>query len=320
MFKDIKQKAPVLFLILLSPTIAELLSGSSPPLEFFNPVSFLFLLGLYGGGLLIIRELSVKWGKGWGSILILGASYGIIEEGLAVKSFFDPNWMDLGILGSYGRFIGVNWVWTVCLTIFHTLFSIAIPILVFTLVYPELKNIRLLNDKKLILVFLVFSAVVIIFNITTYKIDLITTVITTLTVLFFIWIAHRVKSDFLYAKNIKPSTSTKNIGLIGIIFTVIFFIIMYVVPYLVPFPLVPILLELLLCLIILRFVMNNIGKIENTNHKVALTWGLLLPMIIMVFIHEMNGVFGMSIVGIFFIVFLFYIRRIAISKENISIP
>lgn len=319
MFKEIKQKAPILFLILLSPTIAELLSGSSPPLEFFNPISFLLLLGLYGGGLLIIRELSVKWGKGWGSILLLGASYGIIEEGLAVKSFFDPNWMDLGILGSYGRFIGVNWVWTLCLTIFHTLFSIALPILIFTLVYPELKNIRLLNDKKLILLFLVFSVVVIIFNITTYKIGLITTIITTLIVLFFVWAAHRVKSDFLYAKNDKPSISTKIIGFAGIIFTVIFFTIMYAVPYLIPFSLVPIILELLLCLIILRFVLNNIGQIENTQHKVALTWGLLVPLIIMAFIHEKNGVFGMSIVGISFIAFLFYIRRIAISKERLYI-
>jgi hypothetical protein len=319
-FKKIKQKGPILFLILLSPTIAELLSGSSPPLEFFNPISFLLLLGLYGGGVLIARELYVKWNKGWGSILLLGVAYGIIEEGLAVKSFFDPNWMDLGILGSYGRFIGVNWVWAICLTIFHTVFSIALPILIFTLVYPELKNIRLLQDKKLILLSFVFLVVVVILNIMAYKINLFVTIITTLIVILFIWTAHRVNPDFICAKDIKPSVTPKYIGFIGMTFIVIFFIIMYALPNLIQFPLIPIFLELLLCLIVLKFVMNNIGQTGNTRHKVALTWGLLLPLIIMAFIHEKNGVFGMSIVGIFFITFLFFIRRIAISKKHISIP
>ena len=107
----VKRNVPIIILALLSPAIAELLSGSSPPLEFFNPFGFVLLVGLYGCGVVIVRELSIRWEKGWGSILLLGAAYGIIEEGLAVKSFFDPNWMDLGILGTYGRWIGVNWVW-----------------------------------------------------------------------------------------------------------------------------------------------------------------------------------------------------------------
>jgi len=44
-------------------------------------------------------------------LFVLGAAYGVLEEGLMVKSFFDPNWMDLGVLGSYGLWMGVNWVW-----------------------------------------------------------------------------------------------------------------------------------------------------------------------------------------------------------------
>ena len=87
----VKRNVPIITLALLSPVIAELLSGSSPPLEFFNPFGFILLVGLYGCGVIIVRELSIRWKKGWGSILLLGAVYGIIEEGLAVKSFFDPN-------------------------------------------------------------------------------------------------------------------------------------------------------------------------------------------------------------------------------------
>ncbi len=76
------------FLALLSPIMAEMLSGSSPPLEFFAGLGFVFLIPLYGGGALLVRELTIRWDKGWATVIALGAAYGIIEEGIAVKSFF----------------------------------------------------------------------------------------------------------------------------------------------------------------------------------------------------------------------------------------
>jgi len=45
-----------------------------------------------------------------------------------VKNFFDPAWTDFGILGNYGGWLGVNWVWSLMLTIYHAVFSIAIPV------------------------------------------------------------------------------------------------------------------------------------------------------------------------------------------------
>jgi hypothetical protein len=90
--------------------IGELLSGSAPPVEFSGPFVLLVLSALYGSGAILVRELRLRWGKGWPTVFALGAAYGIVEEGLMVKSFFDPNWMDLGLLGSYGRWAGVNWV------------------------------------------------------------------------------------------------------------------------------------------------------------------------------------------------------------------
>jgi len=127
---------PWLALLLVSPAIGEVLSGSSPPRELLNAVALLFLAGLYGCGALLAREIAFRWHKGWPSIVALGAAYGIIEEGLMTKSFFDPGWMDVGILGSYGRWLGVNWVWSLELTIFHAVFSISIAILLVNLVYP----------------------------------------------------------------------------------------------------------------------------------------------------------------------------------------
>lgn len=47
----------ILTLLVLAPAIGELLSGSSTPQQFFNPLSFLLLVGLYGCGALLVREL-----------------------------------------------------------------------------------------------------------------------------------------------------------------------------------------------------------------------------------------------------------------------
>src|SRR3989475_6942387 len=133
-------RRPLLALILLSPIIAEMLSGSSPPLKGLNPITPLLLTWLYGAGVLLMRETAVRWKTGWPSSLLLGAAYGIIEEGLAVKSFFDPGWMDLGTLAWYGRWLDVNWVWAVWLTIYHAVVSIAIPIFLTEWIWPRIRG------------------------------------------------------------------------------------------------------------------------------------------------------------------------------------
>ena len=127
--------------------MGELLSGSAPPSEFFTPFSFVILVGLYGCGALVCRELKVRWRKGIGSLLLLGCAYGILEEGVMVASFFNPGWMDLGVLRGFGRWFEVNTVWAVELTIYHAIFSITIPVLLVELAYPERKGDPWLNDS-----------------------------------------------------------------------------------------------------------------------------------------------------------------------------
>ena len=98
------------------------MSGSAPPLEFFNPVFFLLLVLMYGCGTLLIREARARWRLQW-SIIFLAIAYGIIEEGLMVKSFFNPDWQDIEKLSEYGELMGVQWVWTIMLTIYHATIS-----------------------------------------------------------------------------------------------------------------------------------------------------------------------------------------------------
>jgi hypothetical protein len=128
---------PALALWLIAPVFGEMFSGSTPLNEYLSPLTILVFGMLYGSGAILVRETVLRVRGGWRSLLLLGAAYGIYEEGLVVRSFFDPNWMDLGRLGVYGRVAGVNWVWTEHLTIFHALISIAAGIVFVEMLYPE---------------------------------------------------------------------------------------------------------------------------------------------------------------------------------------
>lgn len=130
---------PWLALLLLAPAMGELLSGSSPPSEFFQPFGFTVMTVLYGCGAVVCRELKVRWRKGVGSLVLLGCAYAVLEEGLMVASFFNPNWVDLGVLRGFGRWLGVNWVWAVELILYHAFFSVTVPVLLVELAYPSLK-------------------------------------------------------------------------------------------------------------------------------------------------------------------------------------
>ncbi len=144
-------RKPILLLFFLSPLIGEGLSGSTPPLAFLNPAVTFLLASLYGSGALLVRDYARRWGKGWRSILILGAAYGIVEEGIMVRSFFSPTWKDLGVLATYGRWLGTNWVWAEWLMIYHAVFSIAIPIFLAELTFPESKTRIWLSSRLRIL-------------------------------------------------------------------------------------------------------------------------------------------------------------------------
>ena len=138
---------PALALFIIAPVFGELLSGSAPFNEFVNPITFVNLALLYGCGAIIIRELVIRWGKGWLSLFLLGCAYGIYEEGIIVQSFFDPTWMDLGSLAFYGRVAGVNWVWAEHLTIYHAVISIMASTAFVEAFYPSQRGGRWVSTR-----------------------------------------------------------------------------------------------------------------------------------------------------------------------------
>jgi hypothetical protein len=156
------RRHPVLFLLLLSPGLPEYLSGSSqlqaliisPPLFAFQ----LFAnLGLYGPGVLLVREAMVRWRKGWATVLLLGAAYGILEEGVALSTLFNPNASVVGTLGYFGHWAGVSWVWTAGVLFVHMIYSISIPILLLSMFIPRTRGESLLRNRGILAAFTVLG-------------------------------------------------------------------------------------------------------------------------------------------------------------------
>jgi hypothetical protein len=138
---------PWILLILCSITFAEFLTGSTPVLvPLVDPLSAAFLIGLYGAGVILGREAAVRWNRGWPTVLLLGAAYGIVEEGIGTKTFFGQ--AGVGYLAVYGHFAGVNWVWAVELALFHAVWSIALPIVVVGLVFPGTRGVPFLPTPR----------------------------------------------------------------------------------------------------------------------------------------------------------------------------
>ena len=142
---------------MLSPGIPEYLSGSSPLSALVtNPGQLIFQLvlnlGLYGPGVLLIREARVRWQKGWPTVLLLGAAYAILEEGVSLSTMFNPKSPVVvsGGLGTYGHWLGVSWIWVEGIILVHVLFSISIPILLLDLAVPETRERPFLSGPKLV--------------------------------------------------------------------------------------------------------------------------------------------------------------------------
>jgi hypothetical protein len=122
---------PAWFLFFFAPLTVEYVSGSSP---YMNPFVLLGNLLLYGAGTILIRELKVRWRKGWLAVFILSIAYVVAEEGLMLNTLFDPN------NNTAGRAWGVNWVWTAGMLVVHSLMSIFAPILMAESIYHDKSN------------------------------------------------------------------------------------------------------------------------------------------------------------------------------------
>ncbi len=307
--------SPALALFFLSAAIAELLSGSAPPMEFFNPFGFILLSSLYGSGALVVRELKIRWNKGYVSMLVSGAVYGVIEEALMVKSFFDPHWMDLGILGVYGRWQGVNWVWAEWLTIYHAIFSIAIPITLVELAYPKKRNVRWVSDRKFIgLVTLLMGVTAFGYLfLTDFYPPLLQYCFFVVTVGFLTILAWRIPNNVGKGGSLQILTPIK-LFIVGFLAVLTFFLFFGAGPYIINEPLILMVIGIGLVSIIFLFLRRYDWNEDTLYHKFALVAGAVVFLICLTPFQELDknrpdNAQGMLIVGIVALIMLILFRQ-----------
>jgi len=135
--------------VVFAPFLAEFVSGSTPPQAWLLPQVFLIFMAIYGVSALAIREFAIRIHGGPATILILGLAFGVVNEGMAAHSLFNPGWPDVGVLGSYGRWVGVNWLWTEWIVPFHAVWSISFPIFLVGQFWPESRGTPFLSRRWL---------------------------------------------------------------------------------------------------------------------------------------------------------------------------
>ncbi|MFQ5950585.1 MAG: hypothetical protein ACE5KH_00700 [Candidatus Geothermarchaeales archaeon] len=317
---------PAVALFLLSPAVGELLSGSSPPAEFFNPIVFLLLASLYGSGAILMRELMVRWRKGCASLLLLGAAYGVIEEGLMVKSFFDPGWVDLGILGSFGRWWGINWVWAEMLTFYHAVFSITIPVILVELAYPQQKDEKWIGRRGfwgftgLLLGVVLFGYLAL----TPYWPPALQYLSSIAATVFFIYLAHRVPAGY-GASGKKTLRRPWVLWLVGFSGTVSSFLLFGAGPFVISSPWLVMALGVLIFGGFFWLLTRWEWKEATRLHRLSVSAGLLSFFVVLAPLQELDqgradDPSGMALVGLAFLVGLLLMAwRIRKREEEITV-
>ena len=140
------------FAALIPESIATV--NTPAPTWLLNPVEGLFMMAFYGSANLVIRELRVRRGLGWTSVLLLGVVFGFANEGIIAVTWFRVIPTDGYIYQN-----GVDWAWAAALTAFHAIFSVAVPIAFVEILFPRIAGRSWLSRRPPISFAILFALV-----------------------------------------------------------------------------------------------------------------------------------------------------------------
>jgi hypothetical protein len=127
------KKLAALCLVVLAPLVAEYLLGNvSTRLLLGLP----FLMPMYGGGALLVREVARRTGRGFGTILLLGAAYGVIEAGAFDGSLFNAGFGGLDFDAMFSPALGFSPYYAFHFVAGHAIWSISVPIALVEGLFP----------------------------------------------------------------------------------------------------------------------------------------------------------------------------------------
>jgi hypothetical protein len=146
-----KGTAPAWTLVLLSPVVSELLSGSTRISTLFALIPEIML---WGCGALLIRETARRRSLGWNSLLLMGLALSIAEEFLIQQTSLAPlPWLSGPV---YGRALGVNWLYLLFMLGYESVWVVLVPVQLTELIFPKRRTGPWLQRTGLIVTAVIF--------------------------------------------------------------------------------------------------------------------------------------------------------------------
>lgn len=150
----------VLTLLFVTPLVAEYLLGDLP-LKLLP--ALIVLAPAYGGGAILIRETARRTNRGWPTMLLLGAAYALIAEGLVTQSLFNHDYLKMHMHFLDHAYIpawGIGVWWTLFMLNLHTFWSMGVSIALVEALFPaeaETPWLGLAGDSVVAAVFVLGS-------------------------------------------------------------------------------------------------------------------------------------------------------------------
>ena len=214
----------ILSLCLLSAVIPESIATFNTPFLAYVLAPFTIVWGVlaYGSAALLIREAIVRKRLGWPSIILLGWSYAAINEGIVAATWFKMKPQGFQIIS------GVDWQWAVALSIFHTCFSMVVPICLVNVLFPRIADRPWLSGRGIKIAggaLMLLIALGLLQN--TFRPEKLP-VVPYVAVLAFIGL--RLPPARSRRRSAKPPPSIRRLRLAGFLGYIAFFLVMYAIP------------------------------------------------------------------------------------------
>jgi hypothetical protein len=101
----------------------------------------------------LIREVVRQKGGGWPAIVVLAAAFGVIVEGLATQSLFNPDYAHQHLLSTgFVPALGIAIPWTVYVLSIQVIWSICTPIALVECMFPDRRTQPWLRTPGLIII------------------------------------------------------------------------------------------------------------------------------------------------------------------------
>jgi hypothetical protein len=321
---------PILCLAILTPGIPEYLSTSSSLLTIAtSPVFFVLQIainvGQYTAGALLVREAVLRWNKGWATVFLLGGAYGVTEEGLGDNTLFNSSHGADGILGSFGHFAGVNWVWATAVLAFHVIYSIGLPILLLGLALPSTRGRSLLARRGIAVAFASLIAttsveMVLVWGEDRFWLGWPLLIGSLLVIGLLVYLAHRVPAKAWRPVTARPWLQPWQAGLVGFGFFPIAFVLEYGFTSSPVPPAVIIAVELVAFGLLLEFLRRGIGRAGNEYLLVNLAFGFVLWQGVFGFLLTLGFPYTLPLIAVAVVFFLRLRRAYSSPVANVRGP